>query len=330
MNAASLGKGVDVLEFFYEEGQTVLPDEQTKINAFNKAITKGSYEVVRWLIKNGNLDQMVIDQGLITAVKSPFYGYLMVEFLLNRANPIVPGEAAVRTALKQIPPDVDRNIEPMLKKFLKELGAKKNKETSPPTPPTAEEAEHRRFQVAVLENDIANVKLICSQIGTNNIKLVDVKRAMKGAPSPEMKKCLQDAEKILKLHERIAGLKAYGENLQKERRSSGDGDTAVSYAEKLSEDTKSYTKDLFSNANVKPAQATFSKTLKDAYSETNNHSAEWKLWLKKIALAATVIGALISGYKNKGFFNTRTQRQTELAKIREEYAELTGEKPDFK
>jgi hypothetical protein len=187
----------------------------------------------------------------------------------------------------------------------------------------APEAIANTLYSAVAREELPEIKQLCTQLNYNKPTANVLRKALKMTLTPEIKECLLDAQKILKLHLQIEALVAYGEELKKENSSMGDG--AVNIAQGIKTIADDYTSAYFGNQiEVKAAcREQLSSALSTAFKKMGTHRAKWKIHLANVALAATGVGLLINYLVSGHVFFSNTGRQNKVQAIVDKLDNLT-------
>jgi hypothetical protein len=212
-------------------------------------------------------------------------------------------------------------------------GKPASQDKTPPQKPSPrydfpQEKIAQALETAVMENNLEVVKRICAIVGDNKPVLANINKVLKlkNAQDRDIKNCLLNAKKILKLHHHIERLRDHGHDLLKKEADKIWGNTAVQFADNLKQLTDKYAFAFFSDEEIKPIQTEFSNTLSAGFDLMSHHRAKWKIQLANVMLAATGVGLLINYIINGNAFFSNTKRQDYIQKISNDFEYLESKR----
>jgi hypothetical protein len=359
--AASKGSSYVVL-FFMATDNAIKPTSEDIAEAFVKASAAGMTKVVAYFLSPDKelefkFTQEIMDKALYEAVKTPSYELSLIQYLVksNEASKLLSKQGLQNALNEAKTKPHNKDIVEIINLLTQEINkgsshqssktapgkgegkgkasshkfyktAKKSKK-SPPTKgqsnKPAPEAIANTLYSAVAREDLPEIKQLCTQLNYNKPTANVLRKALKMTLDPEIKECLLDAQKILKLHLQIEALVAYGEELKKENSSMGDG--AVNIAQGIKTIADDYTSAYFGNQiEVKAAcREQLSSALSTAFKKMGTHRAKWKIHLANVALAATGVGLLINYLVSGHVFFSNTGRQNKVQAIVDKLDNLT-------
>ncbi|MFC3907694.1 hypothetical protein ACFORL_01190 [Legionella dresdenensis] len=349
--AAAKSGGHEVVSFLTTLQNENKPDMETLGNAFTAAARAGKAEVIKCLypLSELPLDTKLVNEALKNAAQS-LNGLEVIKVIYQEENGIFPDDKTKNEVFLQAVAEGESKVVKYLIDHanLEQSVIRQGLSTTNDGPTRAAlndfimnvaeknaMANSLALSTAATEGNVDELKKICSEIGTNQLKLADVQNALKVARNDGSKECLQDAEKIIKLQMCVDKLRVHGNKLEKDPARKADGKTAIEYADKLTKETNAYAKAYFTGTpgEGQKAKNAITQTLNEASDKMKHHRSNFGavlLVLKKIGQAVTVIGAVLSNRENKGFFNTNTQRQNEIAKFKEGFSQMKKDHFDMK
>jgi uncharacterized protein YneF (UPF0154 family) len=294
--------------------------------AFVQAVYSGCVNVVQYFIQENHeqdLTQEQRDNLLLIAVTAP-EGDVSIKCFIekNKKTPIITEESFQKAwfkAKKEGKEDIARLLEPEIKNLFKEQSSDLNKE-----------GVAQNLGKAVSEGKLEETKKLCALVGTDKLTTKILNEALDRAKAPEIKTCLLEAQKMLKLHANIAELEAYGQKALGGSETA-DGRKVKQVCDQLKLLMNGYVSAHFNNQKElkKNYKDLLSSDLKNAFETMNNHRAKWKINLLNVALGATIIGPAINYAVNRDafpskteggerhFFFFKTERQKKVEKISE-------------
>jgi ankyrin repeat protein len=312
--AASKGH-VPIIEFLLKLDNAVKPQSKEIVEAYVQAVCSGHVNVVLYFI---NLDELHLNQEqkddlllrTVTAEPEEPEAYTSLTFLMkeNKRTPPLFSEQGLQQAWLKAKQEKKTSIRYLLEVETKHFFEEQHKDFH-------KEDVVKNLGAAVSEDNLPETKKLCALVGTNKLTAKVLREALKAAKVPEIKKCLLEAQKMLKLQEDVAALESYGNDILGSE--SPDGKKVIRVCHQLKLLVNGYVRSHFNDKldlkeNYKNQ---LSVDLKEAFATMSDHRAKWKIDLLNFVLRATIIGPAINYKINGQRFFTNTERQNKLQAI---------------